>query len=69
MTQQRTLSIKEIFEMITDKNFLDGDDDKLYDSKINIIKLPPDTIDKLSDREEFYYNNMDDEAPTDAPRH
>ena len=30
--------------------------------------IPLDTIDKLSDRKEFYDTNMDDEIPTDAPR-
>ena len=45
MSQQRTLSIKMIFEIITDENFLAGDDDELYDSKINIVELTPDTID------------------------
>ena len=49
--------------MINDKNFLAGDDNKLNDSMIDIVELPPDTVDGLLDHEELDDNNMDNEVP------
>ena len=36
---------------------------------IDIVELPPDTVDDLSHREDLDDNSMDDEIPTDIPAH
>ena len=69
MARERTLSIKEIQEMINDEKFLASNDDDFDDTMIDIVELPPDTVDDLSDREDLDDNSMDDEIPTDVPGH
>ena len=61
--------MKELFQMINDKNFLAVDDNKLNDSMIDIVELPPDTVDGLLDHEELDDNNMDNEVPPGVKRH
>ena len=69
MARERTLSLKEIQEMINDKKFLASNDDHFDDAMIDIVELPSDTVDDLSDREDLDDNSMDDEIPTDVPEH
>ena len=69
MARERTLSMKEIQEMINDEKFLASNDDDFDDIMIDIVELPPDTVDDLSDREDLDDNSMEDEIPTDVPGH
>ena len=55
--------------MINDEVFLSGESGELDDSMIDIVELPPDIVDDLSDREELDDNTMDDEVPADVPGH
>ena len=61
--------MKEIQEMINDEKFLANNDDDFDDTMIDIVELPPDTDDDLSDREDLDDNSMDNEIPTDVPGH
>ena len=55
--------------MINDEKFLASNDDDFDDTMIDIVELPPDTVDDFSDCKDLDDNRMDDEIPTNVPGH
>ncbi|KAG8304108.1 hypothetical protein J6590_102349 [Homalodisca vitripennis] len=64
MPGRQVLKLNEIEELVNDPEFIDYID---LESHIDIVQLPPDTVDDVSDLEEIDYSILDDTLPTDVP--
>lgn len=65
MGTRKFLTLMEVEEMVNDPNFLNGDDDE--SETIDIVALPPENVDVVSDVEDIDENVLEDTQPKDVP--
>ncbi|KAG8234292.1 hypothetical protein J437_LFUL015017 [Ladona fulva] len=69
--QQKVLSLKEIDDILNADDFFDSDNEDDNNGPIDIVELPPEQVDEMSDNEDIddniiYDNIIDDEEPSDV---
>lgn len=64
MGTRKFLSLAELEEIISDENFFEDEDG---DAAIDIVELPPDDVDIMSDVEEIDETLLEDSCPNDVP--
>ena len=65
MSIKKSLSFAEIENALNDHDFLS--DLKESEFPIDIVQLPPDTVDCVTYEEDIDENNLDDNCPKDVP--
>lgn len=65
--RQTVLSLKEIDELINADVFFSSDNEDDVSGPIDIVEIPPDRVDEVSDNEEIDEDIIDDEEPADVP--
>lgn len=66
MAEREFLHLNELEDIMNDPNLMnmiDFDDD---DDNIDIIQLPPEKVDEVSDQEEIYEKILEDSLPRDV---
>lgn len=66
MAQRQFYHLYELEDLMNDPNFIDSIDFD-DDNNIEIVQLPPDRVDQVSDNEDIDDNVMDDMLPRDVP--
>jgi len=64
MGTRQFLSLTQLEDMINDPNFFDEDEP---DAVVDIVELPPDNVDVVSDLEDFDEDVLEDTRPRDVP--
>lgn len=64
MAERQFLTLNEIKSILDDPDFLESID---TDCDIDIVQLPPDNVDEVSDLEEINEDDLEDTAPRDVP--
>lgn len=66
MAGRQFLHLGDLEDIINDPNFLDSIDFE-DDNNIDIVQLPPDNVDQVSDHEEIDEDLLEDTIPCDVP--
>lgn len=64
MGTRQFLTLAELEEIVNDPNFFEDDD---LDAEIDIVALPPDNVDVISDAEDIDEDVLEDTYPKDVP--
>jgi hypothetical protein len=68
MARYKALSLKEVADIVSDPSFLNNNED--YDDfLIDIVEIPPNRVDEVSDNENIDDNLMNDYEPEDVLGH
>ena len=65
MSIKKFLNLTEVENALNDPDFLS--DLEKSASPIDILELPPDTVDSATDKEDIDKHNLDDNCPKDIP--